>query len=264
MAVNILWSGWQVVSESLSGLLDEAVPDGDAAAIRDDHLGRGEGAVEAHDLRTRHAGRATFIDFHLIVPGETSVRDAHEICDRVEAALRDAVPDANVTIHVEPEHKAKHTGIVVVDFAAPRRGGRRDVRGARGGGGGAGGDGRRAALPGAIEGVKWNAPNWAVGGRDVVTLNLAPKGPVRVVLHRGARAVDTRTGARLLPDPRRARLGHGPAGHASAFASVEAVEAAGLARGAAARLGRGGSVAGHLQVAHALVASPSTGTGPSQ
>jgi divalent metal cation (Fe/Co/Zn/Cd) transporter len=48
------------------------------------------------------------------VPGEWSVSCAHDICDRIERALRDEVKDALITIHVEPENKAKHTGIVVL------------------------------------------------------------------------------------------------------------------------------------------------------
>ena len=115
VAVNILWSGSRVVKESLSGLMDEAVPQDTLETVRNVISKEAGGAVEAHDLRTRHAGNATFIDFHLVVPGETTVFDAHEICDRVEAALRDAVPGAKITIHVEPEHKQKHSGIVVLD-----------------------------------------------------------------------------------------------------------------------------------------------------
>ena len=95
--------------------MDEAVPEETLARVRDVISTEASGAVEAHDLRTRHAGSATFIDFHLVVPAEMTVYDAHEICDRVEAAMGEAVPDARVTIHVEPEHKSKHTGIVVLD-----------------------------------------------------------------------------------------------------------------------------------------------------
>ena len=115
VAVNILWSGSKVVRASLSGLMDEAVPPETLETVRAVIGAEAGGAVEAHDLRTRHAGQATFIDFHLVVPGETTVFHAHEICDRVEAALREAVEGARVTIHVEPEHKQKHTGIVVID-----------------------------------------------------------------------------------------------------------------------------------------------------
>lgn len=115
VAVNILWSGWGLVKASLSGLMDEAAPEETLGRIRDAISAEADGAVEAHDLKTRHAGNATFIEFHLVVPGQMSVFDAHEICDRVEAAIVRAVPDARITIHVEPEHKSKHTGIVVLD-----------------------------------------------------------------------------------------------------------------------------------------------------
>jgi divalent metal cation (Fe/Co/Zn/Cd) transporter len=73
-----------------------------------------EGALEAHDVRTRHAGRSTFIDFHLVVPGEMPVTEAHAICDRIEAVLREEVEGAVVVIHVEPEEKAKHRGVLVL------------------------------------------------------------------------------------------------------------------------------------------------------
>ena len=116
VAVNILWSGWRVIKGSLSGLMDEAVSDEELQTIRrliadaaDDDT-----AIEAHDLRTRTAGPVTFIEFHLVVPGDITVETAHRLCDRIEAALMDALPDARVTIHVEPEHQAKHSGIVVL------------------------------------------------------------------------------------------------------------------------------------------------------
>jgi cation diffusion facilitator family transporter len=114
VAVNILWSGWQLMRESVGGLMDEAVQDDTLNRIREVISTNAEGALEAHDLRTRHAGRMTFVDFHLVVPGEMSVSCAHDICDRIERALRDEVKDALITIHVEPENKAKHTGIVVL------------------------------------------------------------------------------------------------------------------------------------------------------
>lgn len=114
VAVNILWSGWRVIRESLGGLMDEAVPGAQLAAIRDVIARHAEGAIEAHDVRTRNAGRVTFIDFHLVVPAQITVREAHDICDRLEAALKVAVEGALITIHVEPENKAKHSGVVVV------------------------------------------------------------------------------------------------------------------------------------------------------
>jgi cation diffusion facilitator family transporter len=114
VALNILWSGWSLMQSSFSGLMDEAAAPAEIDRIRAVIAGAGEGAIEAHDLRTRHAGPLTFIEFHLVVPGEMRVDRAHDICDRIEAALRAEIEGATITIHVEPENKAKHQGIVVL------------------------------------------------------------------------------------------------------------------------------------------------------
>ena len=114
VAVNILWSGWKVMTASLSGLMDEAVADDTLEGIRATISDNATGAIEAHDLRTRHAGPRIFIDFHLVVDGQTTVETAHDICDRIEQALKTRVPGAMITIHVEPEHKAKHSGVLVI------------------------------------------------------------------------------------------------------------------------------------------------------
>jgi cation diffusion facilitator family transporter len=113
VALHVLRSGWGVVRENGSGLLDESVPAGELARIREViSLNAGE-AIEIHDLRTRHAGRTIFIDFHLVVPGRMSVDRSHEICDRLEAGLQKAFEGAVVMIHVEPEHEAKQAPVIV-------------------------------------------------------------------------------------------------------------------------------------------------------
>lgn len=114
VALNILWSGWKLMRESIGGLMDEAVAPETLTKIRDIISQHAEGALEAHDLRTRTAGRATFIEFHLVVPGTMTVSESHAVCDRIEAALREAIADAKISIHVEPEEKAKHQGGVPV------------------------------------------------------------------------------------------------------------------------------------------------------
>jgi len=114
VALNILWGGGRVMQESMSGLLDESLADEVLTKVRNVIASEGEGAVEAHDLRTRAAGSATFIEFHLVVPGAITVTEAHAMCDRIEAALKRLVEGCVVTIHVEPEEKAKHSGIIVL------------------------------------------------------------------------------------------------------------------------------------------------------
>jgi cation diffusion facilitator family transporter len=107
VAVYILWSGSKIALASMSGLLDEAADGAIQARIRDAIRRSGNGALEAHDVRTRQAGRVIFIEFHLVVPGTMTVHEAHEICDRLEAALEAEIEGSEVVIHVEPEHKAK-------------------------------------------------------------------------------------------------------------------------------------------------------------
>lgn len=114
VALNILWSGYSLMQTSFSGLMDEAAAPEEVERIRALIAVHAEGAIEAHDLRTRHAGRLTFVEFHLVVPADMRVDSAHDICDRIEAALRAEVEGASITIHVEPENKAKHQGIVVL------------------------------------------------------------------------------------------------------------------------------------------------------
>lgn len=107
VAVYILWAGSKIAMSSMSGLMDEAVDGEIEARIRHAIKASGDGAIEAHDIRTRHAGRVTFIEFHLVVPGAMTVDEAHTICDRLEDALEAEIEGSDVVIHVEPEYKRK-------------------------------------------------------------------------------------------------------------------------------------------------------------
>jgi len=117
-AFHILGSGTHLVRQSVSGLLDEAVDPITLSRIKAIVSDTAVGAIEAHDMRTRQAGRSIFLDFHLVVPGEMPVAEAHAICDRIEAALKTEIEDLAVTIHVEPEGKAKSQGIRVLSVIA--------------------------------------------------------------------------------------------------------------------------------------------------
>ncbi|MBE7203867.1 MAG: cation transporter [Parafilimonas terrae] len=114
VALHILWSGFRMVRESVDGLMDRAASPELVGEIRALISRHGEGALEAHDVRTRSAGQATFIDFHLVVPGAMTVEDSHAICDRLETALESRITGAVVTIHVEPGAEAKAHGLPVL------------------------------------------------------------------------------------------------------------------------------------------------------
>ena len=113
-AAIVLHSGVKVIGRSVGGLMDAAPSPEIVERIRAIVSAQAEGAIEAHDLRTRHAGRLVFLEFHLVVPAAMTVEDAHVICDRIEAALKAELHGMMITIHVEPEGKAKHQGVIVL------------------------------------------------------------------------------------------------------------------------------------------------------
>lgn len=112
--VYVLWSGTAMISTSVSGLMDAAPEPAVVNRIKELVANSAAGAIEAHDLRTRHAGRLTFLEFHLVVAGEMTVAAAHAICDRIEDTLKAEMGHLMITIHVEPEEKAKQYGVPVL------------------------------------------------------------------------------------------------------------------------------------------------------
>ncbi len=113
-SIAVLCSGYVVVRDSIGGLMDEAPGPEIVEKIRRLVQQYAEGALEVHDLRTRHAGSMTFLEFHLVVPGNMTVAAAHVICDRIEEGIRAEMAGVRTTIHVEPEGKAKHHGVLVL------------------------------------------------------------------------------------------------------------------------------------------------------
>jgi cation diffusion facilitator family transporter len=108
VAVNILWQGYKVITNSLGGLMDKALEPDEEAAVREAITAHSAGALDVHDLKSRRAGAAAFIDFHLVVAASMSVREAHDICDRLEDAIKEVIPGAALAIHVEPESERAH------------------------------------------------------------------------------------------------------------------------------------------------------------
>ncbi|MBR2537592.1 MAG: cation transporter [Hyphomicrobium sp.] len=107
VAINILWTGYRIALQSMSSLMDQAASPEIENQIRAVIARNGDGALQAHDIRTRQAGRALFIEFHLVVPGAMTVYDAHIICDRLEDAIEAEIEGSEAVIHVEPDHKVK-------------------------------------------------------------------------------------------------------------------------------------------------------------
>ncbi len=102
LAANIAWTGVGLVRRSFDGLMDHALPDEEQARVRAAIESQLSPDLDYHAVRTRRAGSRCFIDFHLLVPGETSVRDAHALINRIESSIQEVAPDSEVTIHAEP------------------------------------------------------------------------------------------------------------------------------------------------------------------
>jgi cation diffusion facilitator family transporter len=103
VAMNILWMGWKLVRQSVGGLMDEVLDESEVTRVREiaARVAR-EGGAAVQGLRLRHTGTSAQCDMTLVVPGEMTVRAAHDICDRIEQALRAGDPALGVVVHVEP------------------------------------------------------------------------------------------------------------------------------------------------------------------
>jgi cation diffusion facilitator family transporter len=102
VAGNILWTAFDLVRRSFNGLMDHALPEADQAVVRSAIEAQLGPHMDYHALRTRQAGARRFVDFHLLVPGDFTVKEAHALTGRIEAALHAALPGLEVTVHVEP------------------------------------------------------------------------------------------------------------------------------------------------------------------
>ena len=102
VALNIIWSGVGLVRRSGLGLMDTAIPPGDQQKIVEILDRHSEGGLQYHDLRTRQAAAEQFVSVHVLVPGKWSVQRGHDLLERIESEMREALPRALVTTHLEP------------------------------------------------------------------------------------------------------------------------------------------------------------------
>ena len=102
VAANIVWTGWTLMHRSASGLMDTALPAEQKLLIIKVFEKYVANGIAYHALRTRQAGRRSFISFHALVPGKWTVQEAHDWIERVESDLREAIPNCHITSHLEP------------------------------------------------------------------------------------------------------------------------------------------------------------------
>jgi cation diffusion facilitator family transporter len=103
VALNIIWTGVRLVSRSVAGLMDAALPESEQSLIQKVIEKYSEKGVSFHALRTRQAAARRFISIHMLVPGEWTVHDAHHVAEDFESDIREALGNAvTVFTHIEP------------------------------------------------------------------------------------------------------------------------------------------------------------------
>ena len=102
VAVNILWAGWKLIRESGIALIDAALPDEEQRHVAEALAPFQAKGTLFHAIRTRVAGPRRFVSMHVLVPGVWTVQQGHDLCEQVEAAVREALPRTTVLTHLEP------------------------------------------------------------------------------------------------------------------------------------------------------------------
>jgi len=102
VAANIVWTGFWLVRRSVAGLMDVSLPEPQRQVVEAILARYREQGVEFHALRTRQAAARSFVSVHMLVPGASSVHDAHHLAEDLERDIRAALGDAVVITHLEP------------------------------------------------------------------------------------------------------------------------------------------------------------------
>jgi len=102
MALYILKVAYDTIGKPFLGLVDAKLPSSEQTLIESCLAEQCEMVVGFHKLRTRRAGNLRYIDFHLIMPKNISLEQAHKVCDSLEHDIQQKLSRTSVLIHVEP------------------------------------------------------------------------------------------------------------------------------------------------------------------
>ncbi len=102
VAINIIWTGVKILRETVSGLMDSALPEDDLSKIEGILQNHSSNNIAFHALRTRQSGALKFISLHVLVPGDWSVSRGHALLTQLEVELQQNLPGSQVATHLEP------------------------------------------------------------------------------------------------------------------------------------------------------------------
>jgi divalent metal cation (Fe/Co/Zn/Cd) transporter len=119
VGLNIIWTGYHLISQSVDGLMDRAFPTEDADAVVATLQEFATSEVHFHGVRTREAGHQRFISMHMLVPGEWSVQRGHDLAEQVEARLGERFEHVDVDVHIEPSEDPRSFEAGLVGLQVP-------------------------------------------------------------------------------------------------------------------------------------------------
>ena len=104
VALNIIWTGYQLLKRSALGLLDTSFPKDEMDSIRRVLEKYGQQNIQYHSLMTRQSGQRKFIFIHILMPGKMNIQQGHNLAEKIENDLRELFPNTQTTVftHLEP------------------------------------------------------------------------------------------------------------------------------------------------------------------
>ncbi len=102
VAVNIVWTGWRLVRDTGLGLMDSSLPEDERKVVTEALAPFQEQGILFHAILSRVAGRRRFVTMHVLVPGTWTVQRGHDLCESIEAAVRQTLPGSHAITHLEP------------------------------------------------------------------------------------------------------------------------------------------------------------------
>lgn len=107
LAMYIIYEAFKLMKEAFPPLIDTRLSEEEEKTILKIIETFQQEFIEIHDFRTRRSGPQEYIDFHLVVPSHVTIKDVHDLCDRIERDITDEFKQAQVMIHPEPESERK-------------------------------------------------------------------------------------------------------------------------------------------------------------
>ncbi len=101
VAANIIWSGFKIIRSSVLGLMDTGISTEDMQKVRQILDANMLDGIEYHALRTRQSGARRIVSLHVLVPGEWTVQQGHQLLEHIEADLHAEIKNATIFTHLE-------------------------------------------------------------------------------------------------------------------------------------------------------------------